>query len=188
MKQYAVEGKASLDEMPFLESIAGYNMGELNKYQIAQRKRRERERSEPKESVAENNKVMLPKQRQIAQRKRREMERSERMNQLSSKRKRLQIDIPLIDSNDESTLAKNLQSSISLDKTHKLGQRLRRKKEKEQKNNFQYSMDGINIAMPIKDKGKEIIIDDWSVTFLYGSSSTGDSSRENENIIRWPNK
>ncbi|PIA28604.1 hypothetical protein AQUCO_06800042v1 [Aquilegia coerulea] len=96
--------------------------------------------------------------------------------------------------------------STPLDKTHTISQRLRRKKEKQKENEFffLYSMDGIvdGVSQAVEHvvdggsqagnqlleetKGKQPIVE--VITYFYGSSSTGDSSREYNVIKRCPMK
>ncbi|PIA33745.1 hypothetical protein AQUCO_04000067v1 [Aquilegia coerulea] len=116
---------------------------------------------------------------QISQRKRREKERS-----VGNSKK------------TNTTPNKEGNANTLLDKTHTIGQRLRRKKEneKKKKNCFLYSIDGIvdGVSQAVEDvvdglsqagdqlleqtKGKQPTVE--VITYFYGSSSTGDSSRE----------
>ncbi|PIA46673.1 hypothetical protein AQUCO_01500306v1 [Aquilegia coerulea] len=199
------------------ETSAGNNIVLLSNYQIAQRKRRENERSGQKILLSNKrqriNKDVPPTNSTILRATNQEEQCMQEKNleglsrQQTSQRKRRERERSVGNSKKQNTTPnKEWNANTLLDKTHTIGQRLRRKKEKEKEkeNCFLYSMDGIidGVSQAVEGvvdgvsqagnqlleetKGKQPIVE--VIIYFYGSSSTGDSSREYNVIKRCPMK
>ncbi|PIA57433.1 hypothetical protein AQUCO_00600272v1 [Aquilegia coerulea] len=131
--------------------------------------------------------IDVPSNYEKAQRKRREREQMEKdkakndsENLLNNKRQRLI-------SNNNSDQHEGIMDSSPTQYT--LSQRRWRQRERINKDKRPiYIMDGSNIQISSKNNVEEIIFDDSSITYLRGSSSTGDSTHENEVLTRWPKR